>query len=96
MTYLVYPGATHRRFEHCLGIMELAGRIYDVVTDPENLVDESVRLLVYGRGTFEFSYWRRVVRMTALCHDLGHLPFLMLQRRNCSRQDLLMNSRVFN
>src|SRR3989442_3868820 len=20
-------------------------------------------------------YWRRVVRMAALCHDLGHLPF---------------------
>lgn len=37
LTYLVYPGATHRRFEHSLGVMELAGRIYDVVTDPENL-----------------------------------------------------------
>ncbi len=21
MTYLVYPGATHKRFEHCLGVM---------------------------------------------------------------------------
>ena len=24
LTYLVYPGATHRRFEHCLGVMEVA------------------------------------------------------------------------
>ena len=41
MTYLVYPGATHRRFEHCLGVVELAGRIYEVVTDPEHLFDDA-------------------------------------------------------
>src|SRR4051794_5390912 len=39
LTYLVYPGATHRRFEHCLGVMQVAGRIYDVVMRPENLSD---------------------------------------------------------
>jgi HD superfamily phosphohydrolase len=26
-TYLLYPGATHRRFEHRHGVTELAGRI---------------------------------------------------------------------
>ena len=26
MTYLVYPGATHKRFEHSLGVMELLER----------------------------------------------------------------------
>lgn len=36
LTYLVYPGATHRRFEHCLGVMELAGRVFDVITAEGN------------------------------------------------------------
>ena len=29
MEYLVYPGAMHTRFEHCLGVMELATRVFD-------------------------------------------------------------------
>ncbi len=35
LTHLIYPGATHRRFEHSLGVMEVATRIYDVVMAKE-------------------------------------------------------------
>jgi HD superfamily phosphohydrolase len=69
MTYLVYPGATHRRFEHCLGVMELASRIFDVVTLPEHLDPVATRQLPNP------TYWRRCLRVAALCHDVGHLPF---------------------
>lgn len=77
LTYLVYPGATHRRFEHSLGVMEVASRIYDVVTDPRNIYHDSVREIVPralgdNRG---HEYWRQVLRFAALCHDIGHLPF---------------------
>src|SRR5262245_41038479 len=65
MTNLVYPGATHRRFEHCLGVMEVATRIYEVVTDSRNIVsNESVREIVPEKGLVD--YWRRVLRMAAL------------------------------
>src|SRR5215208_1244011 len=77
MSFLVYPGATHRRFEHSLGVMEFAGRVFDVITHPgnarfrfENLPDD-----LFQPGSARHSYWRRVVRLAALCHDLGHLPF---------------------
>ena len=33
IAYLVYPGATHTRFEHSLGVMELSSRIYDTLLD---------------------------------------------------------------
>jgi HD superfamily phosphohydrolase len=74
LTYLVYPGATHRRFEHSLGVMELAGRVYDIVTEPDN-IHESIRTIVPLHDSYDHQYWRRVLRMAALCHDVGHLPF---------------------
>ncbi len=54
--FLVYPGATHSRFEHSLGVMQVASEIFDKigVSDP---------------------YWKKIIRLAALCHDLGHLPF---------------------
>lgn len=74
-SFLVYPGATHKRFEHSLGVMELAGRVFDVVTHPDNVTDE-IRELVPEVGNNDArTVWRRTVRVAALCHDLGHLPF---------------------
>ena len=74
MSYLVYPGATHKRFEHSLGVMDLAGRVFDVVTAPDN-VHESFRRTVLNLTDDQKGYWRKVLRMAALCHDIGHLPF---------------------
>src|SRR6266849_3878798 len=75
LSYLVYPAATHRRFEHSLGVMELASRVFDVVTH-ERAVSDAVRKVVPELEQPEkIRYWRRVLRMAALCHDTGHLPF---------------------
>ncbi|MBB4661230.1 hypothetical protein BDZ31_000803 [Conexibacter arvalis] len=72
LTYLVYPGASHKRFEHSLGVMELAGRIYDTVTRDDKRSDAVRDVFPSAK---DHGYWRTVVRMAALCHDLGHLPF---------------------
>lgn len=74
LTWLVYPGATHRRFEHSLGVAELAGRVYDVVTAPAHIHPDCASF-VPKPGTDEHAYWRRALRLAALAHDLGHLPF---------------------
>ncbi|HPA48386.1 MAG TPA: HD domain-containing protein, partial [bacterium] len=74
LTCLIYPGATHKRFEHSLGVMELASRVFDVITRPENISDP-IRNLLPELERDGPQYWRRVLRMAALCHDLGHLAF---------------------
>ncbi|WP_354697173.1 hypothetical protein DSM112329_02803 [Paraconexibacter sp. AEG42_29] len=71
MTSLVYPGATHRRFEHSLGVMELATRTFDVITNQSHLTDKVREVVPADR----LDYWRQVVRVAALMHDTGHLPF---------------------
>ena len=73
MSYLVYPGATHKRFEHSLGVMELATRIFNVVTKPDNITANVVREIMPDGPTIE--YWLIVLRLAALLHDVGHLPF---------------------
>jgi uncharacterized protein len=52
-------------------------RIYDVVTNPQNIYHDSVREFVpLAKGDrWAHEYWARVLRCAALCHDLGHLPF---------------------
>lgn len=75
LTPLVYPGSTHKRFEHSLGVMELAGRVFDVVTLQDNVSDAIKNVLPEITQRDKLIYWRRVLRMAALCHDIGHLPF---------------------
>lgn len=62
IAHVVYPGATHTRFEHSLGCMELATRIFERITSKNFFLPE-------------VEYWHQIVRLAALCHDLGHLPF---------------------
>jgi hypothetical protein len=85
LSHLVYPGATHRRFEHSLGVMDLAGRVFDVVTNEENIRFESVEAILPDKG--DFPYWRRTLRVAALCHDIGHLPY-----SHAAEKELLSNN----
>lgn len=60
MTYLVYPGTRHTRFEHSIGVRHVAWRLCERldIGDEDERDDE-----------------RRPVLHAALLHDLGHGPF---------------------
>lgn len=75
LTHLVYPGATHKRFEHSLGVMELAGRVFDIITSQANIHNKVREILPEIGSQKVIDYWRTAVRMGALCHDIGHIPF---------------------
>jgi HD superfamily phosphohydrolase len=62
LAFLVYPGATHSRFEHAVGAYHLAGVAL-------RLLDE--RGALRGVDPAEGA----IVRAAALLHDVGHYPF---------------------
>ena len=65
VSYLVYPGATHTRFEHSLGVMQVASQIFDQISSK----------YTESEVASEFAYWRQIIRLSALSHDLGNLHF---------------------
>ena len=75
LQYLVYPGATHKRFEHALGVMELSSRVFDTIIRTDAVLGSMREQIPELSDPDLLVYWRRVLRMAALCHDIGHLPF---------------------
>ncbi|CAB5208884.1 unnamed protein product [Rhizophagus irregularis] len=60
-TYYVFPGASHNRFEHSIGVAHLAYSLVKGLQDrqPDLEVEKDLEC----------------VTLAALCHDLGHGPF---------------------
>ncbi len=71
-THMVYPGAMHTRFEHSLGVMHLATKMFDSIVSK----DWNKKILgAIGKSENDLSRDRTVVRLAGLLHDLGHAPF---------------------
>jgi len=62
LAFLVYPGATHTRFEHALGTYHLAKRSLAMLDESDGM-----------RGIPDDEC--AIVAAAALLHDLGHYPF---------------------
>lgn len=62
LAHLVYPGATHTRFDHALGVYHLARRALA-------LLDAGGQLAQVPRGQ------RELIPVAGLLHDIGHYPF---------------------
>jgi len=69
LAHLVFPGATHTRFSHALGVMHLTGRVFDQLLRGLDR-DGSVALPPEERERA-----RQIARLAGLLHDLGHPPF---------------------
>lgn len=81
--YYVFPSANHTRFEHSIGVMHLAGKIFD--SCKENYATgqkKKEKYSIKGETSFynlnnleerEEIYYQEL-RLAALLHDIGHGP----------------------
>lgn len=71
LTSFVYPGAMHSRFEHSLGVMEIASKIFErIYRKKPDLIKNSLE-----KAGLTIDQGRNILRLSALLHDIGHLPF---------------------
>lgn len=85
----VYPGATHTRFEHSLGVMHLADLFFmNLLSNQESLlrkyrsspeIERTVPCLAFLKQNQ--NYIRRTIRFAGLLHDVGHGPFSHVSER---------------
>ncbi|NGX31107.1 MAG: Deoxyguanosinetriphosphate triphosphohydrolase-like protein [Chlamydiae bacterium] len=62
--YFIYPGATNTRYEHSLGVLFCATKIFDHLFENSQLLSSE-----------EKREYRSMLRLAAMLHDIGHLPF---------------------
>lgn len=75
LTYYIYPGATHTRFEHSLGVMEFCSRAFDVLSSKKkDLMGERLKEFP-GLEDDTLKKARQLIRLTGLLHDIGHPAF---------------------
>lgn len=74
--HIVYPGATHRRFEHCLGAVHVVQRMVNAVrrnsAKARRRVTTSQARFVVGKALNQ--YEAMFTRLGTLLHDIGHVP----------------------
>lgn len=58
-----FPGATHNRYIHSLGVSHIASRVFDSVFKNFNFTSTKAR-----------EKFKQMVRLAALLHDIGHGP----------------------
>jgi len=86
--YFVFPNASHSRFEHSIGTYHLADKMLQAIitNSDKKYVDDilyNIDELKYYTNNFDKSQNNRIlddyicelVKIAALCHDVGHGPF---------------------
>jgi uncharacterized protein len=75
-TYMVYPSATHSRFEHSIGVFHLSNRIFNICLENCPIFTSDFPAdWDYDKRNAIVDNIRQTLRCASLLHDIGHYPF---------------------
>jgi len=80
-TRMVYPSATHSRFEHTLGVYHLGKLAFENLVEETHLPDELDDKVIQRL--------RKTLQAACLLHDIGHFPFSHLGEAYIDKDDIL-------
>ena len=75
VAYMVYPGANHTRFEHSLGCVHVSSQMLDLLEERQGRKGRPTFKDAFGADKEAVERGRRILRLAALLHDVGHTPF---------------------
>ncbi len=91
LAYYVYPSARHSRFEHSLGVLTVASKVFDSLQQNSGADLQAVLTVVFPGAEIEklTARMRQELRLAALLHDTGHSLFSHASERVYSDLELL-------
>jgi len=82
LAYYVYPSAQHTRFEHTLGVVTIASRIFDALSERYSKTLATIINEIFGHKEADekktvsaLAKLKQELRLAALLHDTGHSLF---------------------
>jgi HD superfamily phosphohydrolase len=87
----VYPSAHHTRFEHCLGVVTIASRVFQALLQRNAGEMENVVRIIYPGSDPRsmIARLRQELRLAALLHDTGHSLYSHVSERVYENLDVL-------
>lgn len=83
----IFPSTNHTRYEHSLGVMQLACDFFNVLEkdfEKHGLKDE------------EIAFLKLHIRLAALLHDVGHPPFSHLGEKFLDKNEIFENIKEYS
>lgn len=93
---LVFPGATHSRFLHSIGVMHVGERIFlSMVKSYLESRRYKSQMSTTKEQFFAIDYFNKIIRLACLLHDCGHSSFSHQFTRTSKIKEMMESSGLF-